>query len=502
MKSRIHLVFVHGFNSDKSTWNELWRQLSHGAFPRAELVPHWFEYNSKLVELNFSNAIPKLDEIRESFATYLSTELRAGDGEPIVLVGHSQGGLVILSTLAFHLDSRRAQDLRQIAHCVLISTPTNGSDFLGPARSIIRKLPWVNKEQEQQLRPLDEYIGRLQRRIAGDVLFAVAPTEHSCPIPITAIYGTEDPIVKSQSARWIFTHTEAVPGNHLSVHKPTDRDAAICRLIRRVAEDALFHVPADGTLVRTVPVLAGDADILRSALDLHNAHFTVAQGVRKDDVAYWLSHYRAEFGINLWTFAALINEDVRAFLMFHDDARKDIAIVDYLVSGGETELDTVAVRRLIERLQSVLWTSGTRTIAFEVSRPTPGSSDYSRDRARIRRFERFGARVVPHLPYVAPSMDGEFSADSEEPSLVMIASVGRPPAAIPWIKVREVVSYLYGTWYRNWFSRRYADRTATMDGYFNDLTARVLAAVPLHGTAALERFSDATDIGMIGGPSS
>jgi hypothetical protein len=99
-------------------------------------------------------------------------------------------------------------------------------------------------------------------------------------------------------------------------------------------------------------------------------------------------------------------------------------------------------------------------------------------------------------------MDGEFSADSEEPSLVMIASVGRPPAAIPWIKVREVVSYLYGTWYRNWFSRRYADRTATMDGYFNDLTARVLAAVPLHGTAALERFSDATDIGMIGGPSS
>jgi hypothetical protein len=41
-----------------------------------------------------------------------------------------------------------------------------------------------------------------------------------------------------------------------------------------------------------------------------------------------------------------------------------------------------------------------------------------------------------------------------------------------------------------------------MDGYFNDLTARVLAAVPLHGTAALERFSDATDIGMIGGPSS
>ena len=74
MKSRIHLVFVHGFNSDKSTWNELWRQLSHGAFPRAELVPHWFEYNSKLVELNFSNAIPKLDEIREAVAHHMYEE--------------------------------------------------------------------------------------------------------------------------------------------------------------------------------------------------------------------------------------------------------------------------------------------------------------------------------------------------------------------------------------------------------------------------------------------
>lgn len=480
--SSVHVIFVHGFGSSRSTWDTLRQQLA-----RLDLgmKSQCFEYETGIAEVNPTNAIPTLEVLGERFATYLTT-LGVAPNEPLVLVGHSQGGLVLLAALAFRLQQHQAHALRQIAHCVLISTPTNGSDFFAGWRRVLGHVWPFSTTQEASLRPLNQYVGDLQRRIAAEVLFATSLTADACPIPITAIYGSEDAIVRRESARWIFTQTAAVPGNHFSVIRPATTEAAICARLRTIIDDAKYHVPPDGSLIRTLAIRPTENDLLTKSLELHDEHFTSSQSVRRDDAEYWLSHYKERFGIGLRMFAAVLNDEVRAFLMFHEDGDKDIAVVDYLVARGGNALDRVLVDKLVDRLRAVLMTSDVRTVVFEVARPVAGTESFKEDSARIRLFEQRGARVIPNLEYVAPSMDGTFSQDGEQPSLIMAGSRGHMSTTLPWSRVREIVEYLYKTWYRNWLSRRFQSDLPALEHYLNALTERVLVGVPLAGVVALE----------------
>lgn len=486
----VHVVFVHGFKSGPDTWEPLWKQLSKLDSIATGVVAHRFKYKTGIVSLKPVAQIPKLEELGEEFATYLETLPDVGPDDPVVLIGHSQGGLVIQSALAHRLENGRGEELRSIAHCVFISTPTNGSDFIRSVRGLFRRLlptSWFN--QERTLQPLDSFIGGLQRQIAANVVYASTATAHSCQIPITAVFGTADKVVKPQSARWVFPDTEAVSGDHFTVLKPAKPDAPLCTIIERIVRDARYHLPADGSLVRTTPLLPGDTELLIKCLDLHHHHFTTSQSIRKEDAEYWLGRYETEFSIRLHMIAAVIDDDPRAFLMFHEDAKQDIAVIDYLVGSREDELDRFAVRKLTDRLQSILKRTGIRHIVFEVARPVTGSASHDTDAARIRRFEQQGGRVIPKLGYVAPSMDGTFTKDSEEPSLIMVASVAKPPASIAYTEVRRTVTYLYGTWYRNWFSRRHSEGLLQMETYLHDLNARVLKDVPEVGAVDLpERY--------------
>ena len=486
----VHVVFVHGFMSGPETWDSLWTQLSELENVKTGVTAHRYQYATGLISLKPVAQIPKLEELGEGFATYLETLPGRQPNDPVVLIGHSQGGLVIQAALAHRLSNADGEQLSCISHCVFISTPTNGSDFIRSVRGFFRRLLPTNWfSQEKTLRPLDEFIGKLQRQIAADVVYAATATPHSQPIPITAVFGTEDKVVKPQSARWIFPETEAVSGDHFTVLKPASPNAPLCTIIGCVIRDARYHLPADGSLVRTTSLLPGDTELLIKCLDLHHHHFTTSQSIRKEDAEYWLGRYETEFGIRLRMIAAVIDDDPRAFLMFHEDAKQDIAVIDYLVGSREDELDRFAVRKLTDRLQSILKRAGIRHIVFEVARPVTGSASHDTDAARIRRFEQQGGRVIPKLGYVAPSMDGTFTKDGEEPSLIMVASVAKPPASIPWMEARRIVTYLYGTWYRNWFSHRHADGLHQMESYLHDLNARVLKDVPGVGAVDLaERY--------------
>ena len=475
--------------SGPETWDPLWKQLELIDAISSGVAAHRFQYPTGLARLKPTEQIPKLDEIGEALATYLDTLPKTHPEDPIVLVGHSQGGLVIQTAIAHCLANSEAERLRCVTHCVLISTPTNGSDFLGRTRRFLAFIiPWWGP-QERSLRPLNEYIGTLQRQIARDVVYASIATQRSLPIPITAVYGTEDAIVKRQSARWVFPRTKAVPGNHSTVIRPSKPDSPLCAIIEQVVSEARYSLPADGSLIRTAPIFPRNAKLLQDTLELHHTHFTASQSVRKEDVEYWIGRYEPEFGIRLRVLAALVDETPRGFLMFHEDSKRDIAVVDYLVSRGEDELDNLAVRKLVDRLRSILAQSGITQIVFEVARPMSGSDRRKRDAARIRLFEKKGARTIPRLSYVAPSMDGTFSKDSEEPGVLMVASIAQPPQSIPWSQVRDIVTYLYGTWYGNWFSHRHANDLDRMHAYLDDLKARVLAPLPSSGSVTLpERF--------------
>lgn len=486
---KVQLVFVHGFKSGPSTWDPLWTQLSKIDAISSNVTAHRFKYSTGLAKLKITAQIPKLEELGEAFATFLDALPKEGPDDPVVLIGHSQGGLVIQSALAHRLSNSEGERLRCVTHCILISTPTNGSDFLGRIRRFLAAVIPGWSGQEKTLRPLDEYIGNLQRQIARDVVYASITTPRSVPIPITAIYGTEDSIVKRQSARWIFRRTEAVPGTHFTVIRPSSPTDAICSIIEQIIGESRASLPADGSLVRTVPIYPRSTELLQKCLDLHRSHFTPSQAVRKEDVQHWIGSYESQFGIRLRVLAGLVDEEPQGFLMFHEDAAKDIAVVDYLVSRGQDELAQLAVRKLADRLRSILARSDINYIVFEVSRPVSGSDHRKRDAARIRLFESKGARVVPTVNYLAPSMDGVFDKAAEEPALLMVASTGQPPESIPWTRVREIVGYLYGTWYRNWFSHRHADDLTRMEAYLDDLKNRVVATVPASGSATLpERF--------------
>ena len=483
----VHVVFVHGFKSGPATWDPLWKQLSSLESISSGVVLHRYQYATGIVKLKPAAQIPEVPELGEEFATYLQTLPDVAPDDPFVLIGHSQGGLVIQAALAHRLDNREGEQLRCIAHCVFISTPTNGSDFLRAARGFFGRLfpGWTN--QEKTLRPLNDFIGELQRQMARDVVYAATATPHSCPIRITAVYGTEDAVVLPQSARWVFRRTEAVPGDHFTVLKPSKPDAPLCTIIERIVCEARYHLPVDGSLVRTEPLFPRDTELLKECLELHHTHFTASQAIRKEDAEHWIGRYEDEFGIRLRMIAALIDDKPRAFLMFHEDAKQDIAVIDYLVARKEDELDHLAVRMLRDRLRSILSQSGIRYIVFEVARPKAGTETSSIDEARIRRFEQLGARVIPQLSYVAPSMDGTFDKDGEEPSLLMVTSIAQLPDSISWSRVRQIVTYLYGTWYRNWFSHRHASELLRMETYLSELAARVLADVPENGTVALPK---------------
>ncbi|MDX2119793.1 MAG: alpha/beta fold hydrolase [Gemmatimonadota bacterium] len=239
----VNLVFVHGFMSGPTTWTSLTDMLAGLDQVRKTVTTFTFKYSSPKLDLSPVDQIPALEEIAESLATFLGTLPESRRNNPTILVGHSQGGLVIQSLIAKLLTAGEARRLLHLAHCVLIATPTNGSAFLLRTRGVLARLLGDWNPQEKRLRPLDEYIGTLQRTIAKSVVYSNAVTDHELPVPFTAIYGVSDPIVQPQSARWVFPDTEAVPGNHFTVIKPDSTTAPLCVVLERVISRARAHLP-------------------------------------------------------------------------------------------------------------------------------------------------------------------------------------------------------------------------------------------------------------------
>ncbi|RFZ63446.1 Alpha/beta hydrolase family protein [Mycobacterium marinum] len=86
-------VFVHGIFSSQDVWQPLLTQLrqlpdvgERYAFPK-------FEYSSKKVVVNRMRRRPDLDTLADWLRTFLEHQCREHD--ELVLVGHSQGGLVV-----------------------------------------------------------------------------------------------------------------------------------------------------------------------------------------------------------------------------------------------------------------------------------------------------------------------------------------------------------------------------------------------------------------------
>ena len=144
----------------------------------------------------------------------------------VVLVGHSQGGLVIQCFLANMVKRGRAEELARVRRVVLFACPNTGSQF---AESIRLGLAWLGNvlpsflgnvlahPQEKALRPYADAIAPNRSIVMNQVFRAREFNTSNCPIPIVACAGTEDAIVTRASALDTFPNTRVLSGDHCSI---------------------------------------------------------------------------------------------------------------------------------------------------------------------------------------------------------------------------------------------------------------------------------------------
>lgn len=211
---RSAVVFVHGVLSSGDTWRGMHDLLHADAEVTAAFEVFNFSYASPPVVLNPARRIPDIDTLAGEFGTFLQT--RVADYDSVVLVSHSQGGLIVQRHLAWMLGEGRGAELARIRRVVMFACPNSGSEF---ALSLRRTLLWgqLRHPQERQLRPMTASVVAAQRTVLNRIVHAREVTATSCPIRFAVYAGSSDNIVPPESAMALFPHVGVLPGGHSEV---------------------------------------------------------------------------------------------------------------------------------------------------------------------------------------------------------------------------------------------------------------------------------------------
>ncbi|MEU4210808.1 alpha/beta fold hydrolase [Streptomyces sp. NPDC026206] len=237
----VHLVFVHGLFSSAKVWTAF-RQLITTDPEFSDCVSvYCFQYDSPVVRLRPDRRVAEIDDIADQLATCLETELV--DAKSIVLVTHSQGGLVVQRFLARKLANGGGRDLTRIRHLTMFACPNTGSGFFLTVRKAMKL--WRHP-QEEQLRPFDRSVTEAQRTVLASVVHARHPSDQECPIPVEAYGGTADNVVPPVIARGVFPVGGAIQADHFSIVQPADRSAGSYIVIREALRSVIRPRPEPG----------------------------------------------------------------------------------------------------------------------------------------------------------------------------------------------------------------------------------------------------------------
>lgn len=235
------VVFVHGVRSSPGMWDSLARLVADDgdlAGVVSEPSPR-FGYATGIWPSLWQplKVIPSISTAADSLKEYLVTE--AGQFEDLVLVGHSQGGLVIQRCLVRMLSEGRGKELERVRRVVLLATPNTGSQLmLSMRRALVRGNP-----QEKELRPFEELVADTARIVLRDIINAPqTTTERSCRIPFSVYAGEQDKVVTRASAQALFPEAAVLPGDHFGIARPTSAEhrtfATVKRLLRQAAQSS------------------------------------------------------------------------------------------------------------------------------------------------------------------------------------------------------------------------------------------------------------------------
>lgn len=217
----VHVVFVHGLFSSRKTWSDMTKAIqADPELAGSAIHLNYFEYHTPKFRLRPDRRIADVRNIGGALGTYLKANFSGTD--PVVLVTHSQGGLVVQQFLADACQRKRAHELENIRQIVMYACPTTGSEFF----LSLRKSMWfVRNPQERWLRPFHEAVMSAHRTVLERVVFARGRSDTECQIPISAYGGLEDGVVPTDVATWGFIDTGKVPGDHSSIIRPSGTEA-------------------------------------------------------------------------------------------------------------------------------------------------------------------------------------------------------------------------------------------------------------------------------------
>ncbi len=227
-------VFVHGLFSSAKTWEPLVDSLSSDPSITGHFDFATIDYASDKLRLNILRRIPDIGSIADRLHVELNH--RAEGFERVVLIGHSMGGLIILRYLAKMIADQKGLSLRSTRSVVMLATPNDGSDIL---RVLREGAWWWRHPQERELRRFNLDVAEARFRVRQSIVEVSNAAVDRCPIPIAAYAGEEDNIVKPDSAKSSFAVSGTLPGDHFSIHRPSNSDQLVCRVIKRHLLDAL-----------------------------------------------------------------------------------------------------------------------------------------------------------------------------------------------------------------------------------------------------------------------
>jgi pimeloyl-ACP methyl ester carboxylesterase len=133
--SKTAVVFVHGFACDEKCWAPLKKLCEEDvSFRRNSYSFHCFRYETKWFNWKPWQRIPRLQELGDGLRTFLDNRFKGW--QDWILVGYSQGGLVIQSYLQRRIGVHCGTDLAKIRAVILFATPNLGSDRKTPSQKL------------------------------------------------------------------------------------------------------------------------------------------------------------------------------------------------------------------------------------------------------------------------------------------------------------------------------------------------------------------------------
>jgi triacylglycerol esterase/lipase EstA (alpha/beta hydrolase family) len=188
------VVFVHGILGGVKTWAALQPYLEKEPYLNRFFDLEFYNYASPVVFLNPLKRIPDFGDIANGLITALRQD-KFSRYSCVVLVGHSQGGLIIQRMLVDAVRAGRAtEDLARIRGVVLLATPNAGSELFLSVRTTLETL-LRQHPQEKNLRPFNEEIASIHATLLERVIYAQRASSTSRPIRFDVYTGSEDGVV-------------------------------------------------------------------------------------------------------------------------------------------------------------------------------------------------------------------------------------------------------------------------------------------------------------------